>query len=262
MNNDACIKHEVNDHIAVVTIHQPARRNAVCAAMWDELFDTLTRLESEDVRCLVLRGAGDKAFSAGADISEFATLRATPELAAHQDLIAKRALNALGDFKAPTLARIEGACIGGGLELALRCDLRFADANARFGVTPARLGLGYNLHDTSVLVDRLGVDAARELLFTARIVDAEDAQRLRIVSGISAPGEIDSLVQACADDIARNAPLTVGASKKIINEASKPEAERNAAMCDEWVRACNASADFLEGQDAFAKKRTPQFVGR
>lgn len=262
MSTDARIITEVDGHIATVTVHQPARRNAVSLAMWQQLDATLVDLARRDIRVVVVTGAGDRAFSAGADISEFATLRATPEQAQAQEHVSGDALTRLRDFPAPTIARIRGVCIGGGMELALACDIRLAADDARFAVTPGRLGLGYGLRETSLLVERLGASAVREILFTARMFDAADALRLGIVNAVETVDRLDELVTTYTDDIAANAPLTVAAAKRIIAEAERAEAERDAALCEALVRQCNDSSDFREGQAAFADKRRPRFTGR
>ncbi|MEM7405235.1 MAG: enoyl-CoA hydratase [Pseudomonadota bacterium] len=263
MSEDACIKTSVADHVATVTLHQPARRNAMRLTMWQELGDTMARLAADhDVRVVVVTGAGEHAFCAGADISEFAELRTAPEKAEEYDAITHVTCTALRDFPKPTIGRIRGSCIGGGMELALLCDIRLAADDAKFGVTPAKLGLGYNLDDTVLLVERLGAPAAREILFTGRIFAPEEALRLGIVNRVVAVDELDALVAQYATDIAHNAPLTLKASKAIIAEANKIPPARDEALCAELVAACYASDDFVEGQTAFSEKRKPAFTGR
>ncbi len=161
MPADACILCETHGHVAWVTLHQPARRNAMRYTMWYELADTMEAIADDDVvRVAVLAGAGEQAFSAGADISEFEEWRTTPEKSAVYDAAGHRAFVALGDFPKPTIASIRGACVGGGFEIALACDIRLCATDARFAVTPAKLGLGYDLDDTRLLVEHLGAAGA------------------------------------------------------------------------------------------------------
>jgi enoyl-CoA hydratase len=213
------------------------------------------------VRVAVVSGAGSQAFCAGADISEFDEWRGDPERAAEYDAVTHDACETLRLFPKPTLARIEGSCIGGGFELALLCDIRICSPDARFAVTPAKLGLGYNLHDTELLVERIGAPATREMLFTGRKFDPSEALRLGIVNRVANEGELDALVEEYVVEIAENAPLTVQASKAIIAEANRGLSERDTALCQTWVDRCYASQDFLEGRRAFAEKRSPQFTG-
>jgi enoyl-CoA hydratase/carnithine racemase len=263
MSSSASIETTVNEHVARITLNQPARRNAMRLAMWEQLGQTLESLSTnDDVRVVVVSGAGEQAFCAGADISEFDAVRADPEQALAYDATTRRACEALGQFPKPTIARIAGSCIGGGFELALLCDIRVCGADARFAVTAARLGLGYNLHDTELLVDRLGAPSAREILFTARTFDPSEALRLGVVNRIAEAGTLDELVEGYVSDIANNAPITVQASKAIIAEAARPPSDRDVGLCQGWVDRCYASTDFLEGRRAFAEKRTPVFTGR
>lgn len=262
-SSDACITTSTEHAVATVTLHQPARRNAMRLSMWAALTKTLAALrDDDDVRVVIVTGAGEQAFCAGADISEFKTLRTEPEQAHHYDRITHEACSALGDFPKPIIGLIRGSCIGGGMELALLCDIRLCDESARFAVTPAKLGLGYNLDDTQLLVDRLGAPAAREILFTGRIFMPDEALRLGIVNRVVADTELAATVNGYATDIAANAPITVRASKAIIAEATKMPSDRDVETCDAWVNKCYASDDFVEGQRAFAEKRKPRFSGQ
>ena len=253
----------IDDAIARLTIDNPARRNAMSLAMWQELGDVLGALaEDPDVRVLVLRGAGEKSFCAGNDISEFATLRHTPEQRQAYDRVTARAYAALEGFPRPTIARVTGFCIGGGLELAQLCDLQIAADTALFAVTPAKLGIGYKLDDVMLLTRNVAAKHAKELLFTGRRFPAEDALRWGLINRIVPEAELDAVVDDYAREIAANAPLSVAAAKVTVGEAVKEAAARDLELCDRMVRDCDTSQDRLEGQAAFAEKRPPDFQGR
>ena len=263
MTPHACIETERDGHVARVVLNQPARRNAMRYTMWRELGQTMEALAADDgVRVAVLTGAGEQAFCAGADISEFDEWRTTPARSSEYNAAAHRACTALERFPKPVVASIHGSCVGGGFELALLCDIRVAASDARFAVTPAKLGLGYDLDDTRLLVSRLGAPATREILFTGRMFTAEEALRLGVVSRVVAPSDLDAAVSGYVETIVANAPLSVRASKAIIAEAEKAPAERDEALCTELVAQCYASEDYAEGRRAFAEKRPPVFKGR
>ncbi len=249
--------------MAHLVLSNPQRRNAITYSMWNSLADELTAMATDDaIRVVTVRGEGDSAFSAGADISEFEQWRSDPDNAAIYNAATHRGMDALALFPKPTIASIRGFCIGGGLEVALVCDIRLCHDTAQFAVTPARLGLGYDLHDTQLLVDRLGAQATREILFTGRRYDAQDALRLGIVNAVCPDSELDALVDSYTQQIADNAPLTIKASKAIIQETMKPPSEQNRDLCDQLINACYTSDDYKEGRAAFAEKRRPQFKGR
>lgn len=251
------------DHLVHVKLHNPSRRNAVSHAMWQALRQHFDELASDDdVRAVVLSGSGTAAFSAGADISEFGHWRSTEALRQQYQQTTQAGALSLARFPKPIIGAIAGFCIGAGFEIAAQCDIRLCSTDARFAVTPAKLGLGYGLEDTQLLVDRFGAGTAREMLFTGRMYDASDALRLGIVSRALAPESLDEAVASIASDIVTNAPLTVQASKAIVNEAQKPSAQQDVALCQRLVQRCYESDDFAEGQAAFKEKRKPRFKGR
>ncbi len=250
-------------HVAIVTLHNPKRRNAITFDMWRRLRDTMAALAANDaVRVVILCGSGDKAFCAGADISEFDHWRATAQRRHEYERNVQACASSLAQFPKPLLAAVRGFCIGAGFELAMHCDIRIGADSARFAVTPAKLGLGYNLDDTQLLVDRLSANTAREMLFTGRRYDAEEAHRLGIVSETTTDADLEQCVMSLAVEIAANAPLSIQASKAIIKEAQRNPEDRNRALCDTLVSMCYESQDYLEGQRAFSEKRKPQFKGR
>ena len=263
MNDPKQILVERQGHVARVTINRPERRNAVSFAAWQSLAASFENLAADtEVRVIVLTGAGDRAFCAGNDISEFAAKRSTPQQVAAYDAVIEHAYEVIGNLEKPLIARVRGSAVGGGFELMQLCDLRIASAGARFAMTPARLGLGYTLRDVQLLVDRIGAGAARELLFTGRLFDATDAQRMGFVNRVVPDADLDAAVESCATEIAGNAPLAIRAIKVAIGEALKPPAERDRDRCDALAAACNASEDYREGQRAFAERRAPGFRGR
>lgn len=254
---------EKDGHIGRFTINNPDKRNAMTLAMWQRMGEVFEAwAQDPEIRAIVVRGAGDKCFCAGNDISEFKDLRSTPEQIAAYHATTERAYRALRDVPRPTIARIEGFCIGGGLELAQLCDLQIAAESASFAVTPAKLGIGYKLADVLLLTGNLSAKHAKELLFTGRRFSAADALRWGLVNRVVPAAELDAAVDGYAAEIAANAPLSVSAAKGIVHEAVKDAAERDQTLCARLVEACDRSADYREGQRAFAEKRKPEFTGR
>ncbi len=263
MNDPKQILVEREGHVARVTINRPERRNAVSFAAWQSLAASFENLDADPgVRVVVLTGAGDRAFCAGNDISEFAEKRSTPDQIEIYDAVTTHAFEVIRRIEKPLVARVQGSAVGGGFELMQLCDLRIAGAGARFAMTPARLGLGYTLDDVQSLVDRIGAAAAREMLFTGRLFDAAEAERMGFVNRVVPDAELDAAVDACTAEIAGNAPLSIRAIKVAIGEALKTPAERDRVRCDALAAACNASEDYREGQRAFAERRSPEFRGR
>ena len=263
MDDPKQILVERDGHVARVTINRPARRNAMSFAAWQSLAASFDNLAADpDVRVIVLTGAGDRAFCAGNDISEFAQMRSTPEQVEAYDRGISHAHEVIGGIDKPLVARVRGFAVGGGFELMQLCDLQIASDGARFAMTPARLGIGYRLDDVQLLVDRIGPRAAREMLFTGRLFDAAEAVRLGLVTRVVPDKDLDAAVDACAAEIAANAPLSIRAIKVAIGEAVKSPADRDRARCDALAAACNRSEDYREGQRAFAERRPPEFRGR
>ena len=254
---------EERDGIARLVLNRPAKRNAINFAMWGGLGDAFEALADDPgVRVVIVRGAGEAAFSAGADISEFKALRSTPEGRATYDRAMRRAFDGLSNLPKFTIAMIDGVCVGGGAEVAMECDVMIASDRARFGITPARLGLGYQLPDVERLVNRVGAHRAKEILATGHLFDAAQALAMGWVNRVVPAADLEAVVEEFARSVAANAPLSVKAAKLTVNELMKAPGERDAGLCRQLVEDCYASEDYKEGQRAFAEKRRPLFKGR
>jgi enoyl-CoA hydratase len=254
---------EVTGSVATVTFNNPAKRNALSVEMRAALPGLLTALNADsDVRVIVLTGAGDKAFASGADISEFGAQRTSPADRAAYD----QAQAALGDIWAgldkPVIAMIRGFCMGGGLLIALQADIRIATEDSQFGIPAARLGLGYGFSGVTALSNLVGPASTAEILFSARRFSAAEALRMGLVNQVVPVDSLHEVVLSLANSIAQNAPLTIAAAKAAIREAGLPAERRDLARVTAMVEACFRSADYLEGQRAFAEKRPPTFTGQ
>ena len=250
-------------HVGYVIFNNPERRNAVSLEMWARTTEILAEFARDDeVRVVVLTGAGDKAFVAGADVSRFESERASLETQKVYNQTVEGANASIYEFPKPSIAMIRGYCIGGGLGLAVCCDLRICSDNARFAIPAAKLGLGYGYSGVKRLTDVVGPAFAKEIFFTARQFDAEEARMMGIVNRVVPDAALEDYVKNYADTIATNAPLTVKTAKYIVNEAMKDESKRDLARCRELVEQCFASNDYTEGRRAFMEKRKPAFTGQ
>jgi len=248
--------------VGYVIFNNPERHNAVSLDMWAQTSRILEDYANdEEVRVVVLTGAGGKAFVSGADISKFESERASEEAVAAYDAVTEGAYTKMLDLPKPTIAMIRGYCIGGGLGLAVCCDLRICSDNSRFAVPAAKLGLGYSYAGLRRLTDLVGPAFAREIFFTARQFGTEEARTMGLVNRVVPETELESYVKDYAETIAGNAPLTVKAVKYIVGEVMKDESKRNLTRCTELVEQCFASQDFIEGRRAFMEKRKPAFTG-
>ena len=242
-----------------VRLDRPERRNALNRDMWAALPELITALDHDPgTRVLVVSGAGPEAFAAGADIAEFAAGRANPDQARDYEELNGKAFAALRNTAKPVIAMIQGFCIGGGLALALAADLRIAAASSVFSLPPARLGLAYPIEGLRDLLHAVSPAFAKEMLFTARRFTAEEALRAGLVHRVVAPERLASDVSALCAEIGDNAPLTISASKRAIDSlAGRPVPDDPARL----AALCYASADYLEGRQAFLDKRKPRFIG-
>jgi enoyl-CoA hydratase len=254
---------EKDGAIGWITFNNPARHNAVSMAMWEALLDIVNDYEQDEaIRVIVVKGAGDKAFVSGADISEFEEKRSSPESTKAYNATSQKATKALKQVSKPTIAMIRGYCIGGGVSVAMSCDMRIAAEGAKFGVPAAKLGLGYEYDGVRKLMDVVGPSFAKEIFFTARQFTAQEAATMGLVNRVVPEGRLDPYVREYAETIAANAPLTVASIKTIVAEALKDDAERDMALCNEVVDRCFNSTDYVEGRTAFMEKRKPVFRGR
>ncbi len=248
--------------VGQIIFNNPAKHNAVSLEMWQKAAELLDGFAADpELRVVVISGAGGKAFVSGADISKFESERATSEAVAQYNAASARVYEALHGFPKPTIAKITGYCIGGGMNLAVCCDLRLCDERARFAIPAARLGLGYGYGGVSRLANIIGLSRAMEMFYTARQFSAEEASAMGLVNKVLPAAELD----ACVDDYTRrisdNAPMTIATIKAVAGEIAKAPAAPDHAKLDAMVQACFDSNDYVEGRRAFMEKRKPNFTG-
>ena len=247
--------------VAKVIIDSPARRNALSVDIALGLQDAMAELDADpEIRCVILRGAGARAFSAGADISEFATWRVNKRRGRIYAGILGAALDAVRTCRHPTIALIEGDCVGGGLGVAVMCDLRVCGASSRFGVPVKRLGLVESPDELAPLVAKLGANAMLEILLLGEIFGAQDALRLGLVNRVAPDGEVEAAAHRMAASVAEGAPLSARWHKKFIHRLLDPrpltETERDEGF------DCYDTEDFRVGFRAFLAKERPKFTGK
>ena len=251
------------ESVGHLLFNRPQRHNAISVEVWEAIPAALDWLEeSEETRSVVLSGAGDRAFISGADISQFEERRSSDEVRRHYDQVAGEANRRLVRCPLPTIAMIQGYCIGGGLGIALDCDLRYATADSTFAIPAARLGVGYGHDGLRRLLQVVGPSFAKEIFYTARRFDAAEALAMGLVNRIAEDAQgLEALVADTCGRIAANAPLTVASVKTIVGELGRGE-NADLDLCRETVRRCFDSEDYVEGRRAFMEKRRPAFRGR
>mgnify|MGYP003314090754 FL=1 len=253
---------EVNDGIGWITFNAPEKRNAMSLDMWQGLGEILSKLQEEkSLRVLILKGAGDAAFVSGADISEFEDKRSSQRDRDAYEAAFDDALDKLENFDTPVVAMIRGYCIGGGLAIALNTDIRIATEHSKFGIPAAKLGLGYGFEAVKTLESIVGPSHAKDILFTARFLEAKEALSIGLVNFMVGSELLEQTVNEYANKIVTNAPLTIRAVKKTVGEVVKDPGQKNPAHIERMVNDCFLSADYQEGRRAFMEKRKPKFTG-
>lgn len=261
MSTDKIIARK-KGQVAHVIFNNPERHNAVSLEMWEAVTEALTSFKADkDVRVAVLSGAGEKAFVSGADISKFEDERANEKAIARYNEAVATANRTIEEFPKPTIAMIRGYCIGGGLGVALGCDIRICADNARFALPAAKLGLGYGFPGLKRFVDIVGPSFTKEFFFTARQFDANEALAMGLANRVLPVAELESYVTKYAEMISTNAPLTIETTKFIVGEILKDPSQRDMKSCEEKVLRCFNSNDYKEGRQAFMEKRKPTFTG-
>ena len=257
------LRVEKKGAVGWIVFDQPAKRNALNDAMWRGIAPAMQKFDADpEVRCVAFRGAGSEAFSAGADISEFDKNRASQESVGQYDSLLDQVLHSIQDSRKPSLAMIYGYCLGGGLEIALACDLRYCGASAQFGIPAARLGLAYNVEGHKRLLETVGHARAREIMFLGRRYPAEEALAMGLVHRVLADESLESFVEEVLKTLSENAPLSVANSKTMIEEYVKSVGAPDHALMQATMERCARSEDYKEGRRAFMEKRKPRFQGR
>jgi len=245
-----------------IVFDQPAKMNAINGAMWRALPAAVARFDrNPEVRCIALRGSGTEAFAAGADISEFEQLRDGQAAVGEYDGLLDQALHAIQDSRKPSVAMIHGFCMGGGLELALACDLRYCSSSAQFAIPAAKLGLAYNVEGHKRLLETVGHARAREIMFLGRRYGADEALAMGLVQRVLPDAELEAYVDGVIATLVENAPLAIANSKTMLEEYVKSAGAPDAARMSEAMRRCAESEDYKEGRRAFMEKRKPRFSG-
>ena len=257
------VKSWLDDRVLHIRFNNPAKHNALSMDMWEAVPPLLERAEKDDnVRMVVFSGEGAKSFVSGADISQFEDMRAAKEAVKRYEQVAEAALQGIYEFGKPTVACIRGYCIGGGVNVAISCDIRVASTDSVFSVPATRLGLGYRFSAMKNLTDLVGPGYAKDIFFTARRLDAAEALRIGLVNRIAEPDALEALLEEYTKTITTGAPLTIKAGKRIIREVLKPGSEIDMEMCRRLILDCFESEDYAEGRRAFMEKRKPVFKGK
>jgi enoyl-CoA hydratase len=250
-------------HIGTVTFSNPRRYNAMTYEMWRDVPGAVRALSDDpDIRVVVFTGDGGKAFVSGADISQFEAMRADADARAAYDQALDDAYAAMLECPKPTVARITGICMGGGLGMSLNCDLRICTDDSTFRMPAGRLGLGYALEGIQRMVAVIGPANAADLFYTARKFDAAHALRIGFVNFCHPRAEFDVAFERYVAGIAENAPLTLRAAKQAFRVLAQDPTRRDLSTFQAAFEACFRSEDYLEGRRAFLEKREPRFKGR
>jgi enoyl-CoA hydratase/carnithine racemase len=246
-----------------IVFNQPAKRNAINGAMWRGIPTAMAQYDADpEVRCVAFRGAGTEAFASGADISEFEAIRAQKSSVAEYDGLLDQVLHSIQDSRKPSVAMIYGFCMGGGLEVALACDLRYCGRSAQFGIPAAKLGLAYNVEGHKRLIETVGHARAREIMFLGRRYHAEEGFAMGLVNQVFHDAELEGEVERIVKQLCENAPLSIANSKTLIEEYVKASGAPDEANMKAAIERCAKSGDYQEGRRAFMEKRKPSFKGK
>ena len=257
------LRIEKRGAVGWIVFDQPAKMNAINDAMWRAIPEAVARFDADrEVRCVAFRGEGTQAFAAGADISQFEEIRDGQAAVGEYDDLLDRVLHAIQDSRKPSVAMIHGFCMGGGLEVALACDLRYCGESAQFAIPAAKLGLAYNVEGHKRLLETVGHARAREIMFLGRRYGAQEAAAMGLVHRVLPDGALETFVDGVLATLLENAPLAIANSKTILEEYVKSAGAPDAARMRAAMRRCAESEDYKEGRRAFMEKRKPDFKGR
>ena len=252
----------VEDGIGYITFNNPEKHNAVSIEMWDALENILDDFRgNQNIRVIVLNGAGGKSFVSGADISKFDKERSSKDAVLSYNKRTQKVYENLETFPKPTIAMINGYCIGGGLNVAVCCDIRICSEKSKFAMPAAKLSLGYPFSSIKRLFDVMGPGMAKHFMFTAEKITADEALSCGLVQKLVKEEDLELFVKDYASTISKNAPLTIKAMKQIGIEISKNPDDRNLLLCEQLASACFDSEDYKEGRRAFMEKRSANFKG-
>ena len=257
------LRVEKRGAVGWIVFDQPARRNAISDAMWRGIPPAMKQFDADpEVRCVAFRGAGSEAFSAGADISEFEKKRSSTESVGGYDTLLDQVLHSIQGSLKPSVALIHGYCLGGGLEIALACDLRYCAASAQFGIPAAKLGIAYNVEGHKRLLETVGHARAREIMFLGRRYPANEALAMGLVHRVLPDAELEDFVGDVVQTLADNAPLSIANTKTILEEYAKSVGMPDHARMRDAIQRCARSEDYQEGRRAFMEKRKARFEGK
>jgi enoyl-CoA hydratase/carnithine racemase len=245
-----------------IVFDQPEKKNAINGAMWRGIPEAMARFDADpEIRCVAFRGAGTEAFAAGADISEFEKIRAGRGAVSEYDGLLDRVLHSIQDSRKPSVALIHGFCMGGGLEVALACDLRYCGTSAQFAIPAAKLGIAYNVEGHKRLLETVGHARAREIMFLGRRYGAAEGLAMGLVHRVLPDGELAAFVDGVIATLLENAPLSIANSKTILEEYAKASGAADHERMAAAIERCAKSEDYQEGRRAFMEKRKPRFRG-
>jgi enoyl-CoA hydratase/carnithine racemase len=256
------VKAWVEGAVLHIRFNNPAKHNALSVDMWEAVPALLGQAEGDDnVRVVVFSGEGEKAFVSGADISQFEDMRAAKEAVKRYEAMAEAALEGIYEFAKPTIASIRGYCIGGGVNVAISCDIRVATTTSVFSIPASRLGLGYRVSAMRNLTQLIGPGFAKDIFFTGRRFDAAEALRMGLINRAAEPDKLAELLAEYTGAIATGAPLTIKAGKRIIREVLRTDSV-DLELSRRLILDCFESEDYAEGRRAFMEKRKPTFRGK